>query len=389
MSSRQTRLKVIEKIEKKRDSKLLVYFCGDRPILPANIAGDAIRPLYDHLLAFTSKEEKIESIDLFLYGIGGRLEVPWRIVTMIREFCENFNVIIPYKAYSAATLIALGADKIIMGQKGELSPIDPTLHVVVPEGAQPPPLPREIGVEDISSYITFMKERVGLTDQNALVQVTNVLAEKLTPVVLGQVQRAYSHIRLIARKLLALCRPPLEEAQIGRIVEALTEKIYLHGHGIGRKEAKEIELQVEEPDPQLEKLIWSLYLSYEKLLKMDTTADPMAYFKGDGDEHRERDAIIACIESTEKLHIFKGELVMRRIRRVPPNPTININLNLQLPQNIRPTDIPPQVQQIIQRIIQRGASAIRQQVIKELTRQAPVIRIDRHLLGGKWVEATD
>ena len=103
----------------------------------------------------------------------------------------------------------------------------------------------------------------------------------------------------------------------------------------------------------------------------------------------EPDAIIACIESTEKLHIFKGELVRRRIRRVPPNPTININLNLQLPQNIRPTDIPPQVQQIIQRIIQQGASAIRQQVIEELTRQAPVIRIDRHLIGGKWVESTD
>lgn len=192
MESRKDRLKLIEKIEELRNSKLLVYFCGDRPLVPANIANDAIRPLYDHLLALTSGKEKIKTIDLFLYGIGGRLEVPWRIVTMIREFCENFNVIVPYKAYSAATLIALGADKIIMGKKGELSPIDPTLHVIVPEGAQPPPLPREIGVEDISSYITFMKERVGLTDQDALVQTITILAEKLTPVILGQVQRAYS-----------------------------------------------------------------------------------------------------------------------------------------------------------------------------------------------------
>jgi hypothetical protein len=32
---------------------------------------------------------------------------------MIREFCDEFNVLIPYKAHSAATLLSLGADTII------------------------------------------------------------------------------------------------------------------------------------------------------------------------------------------------------------------------------------------------------------------------------------
>ena len=388
MNARDARPRIIKEIEQIRGSKLLIYFCGDRPICPANIASDAIRPLYDHLLALShaAGEERIETIDLFLYGIGGRLEVPWRIVTMIREFCKNFNVIIPYKAYSAATLIALGADKIIMGRKGELSPIDPTLHVVVPEGAPPPSFPREIGVEDISSYVTFMKERVGLTDQDALVQTINILADKLlTPVILGQVQRAYSHIRLIARKLLALCRPPLEESRITEIVEALTEKIYLHGHGIGRKEAKELGLRVEEPDPQLEKLIWDLYLAYEELLKMRTTADAYAYL-GEADEYREPDTIIACIESTEKFHVYKGELRIRRVRKLPPNPVINVNLNIQLPPGLRLEEIPARIQQEIQMILQRAASIIREQVIKELARQAMGERIERRLTGGMWVE---
>lgn len=389
MSSREERLRIIREIEEEQNSRLLVYFCGDRAISPANIAADAIRPLYDHLLTFTRNSEKIENIDLFIYGIGGRLEVPWRIVTMIREFCERFRVIVPFKAYSAATLIALGSDSIIMGRKGELSPIDPSLHLMAPPEGPTPMLPSEIGVEDVSSYITFMKERVGLTDQDALVKMVSILAEKLTPVVLGQVQRAHSHIRLIARKLLALRRPPIEEAQITKIVEALTEKIYLHGHGIGRREAEEIGLCVERPNPKLERLIWDLYLSYEKLMKMDTTADPLSYFENGEDEYREPDAIIACIESREKLHVFKGELLLRRVRRLPTNPQININLNLQLPVGIKVEEVPPHIQQAVQRILQQGAQAIRRQVVMELRRQSPIIRIDRRFIGGRWMEVNN
>jgi len=385
LKSRNERLELIKQIEEERNSKVLVYFCGDRPIMRANIASDAIRPLYDHLLAFSSLGKKIESIDLYLYGVGGRLEVPWRIVTMIREFSQHLNVIVPYKAYSATTLIALGADNIVMGRKGELSPIDPSLQVIVPEGTPPPALPPRIGVEDISSYITFIKERAGLTDQSALAKSISILAEKLTPPVLGQIQRAHSHIRLIARKLLSLCQPPLEEKRITAIVEALTEKIYLHGHGIGRKEAQEIGLRIEEPNAKLEDLIWKVYLSYEDILKFDTTADPLAYFASDEeDEYTEPDAVIACIESTEKFHVFKGKLLLKRIRKVPPQPTININLGLQLPPSIQPANIPPQIQQAIQQILQQGAKAIKDQVIKEISRQSPIQKIDGRLIGGKW-----
>ena len=344
--------------------------------------------MYDHLLSFAESNGEVERIDLFIYGIGGRLEVPWRIVTMIREFCDEFNVIIPYKAYSAATLIALGSDNIIMGRKGELSPIDPTLHFIIPEEAGRG-LPQQIGVEDVSSYIKFIKERVGLTDQDALVKCVSILAEKLTPPVLGQVQRAYSHIRLVARKLLSLHRPPMEEGRITNIVEALTEKIYLHGHGIGRKEAKDIGLQVIEPNAKLEELIWKLYLAYEELLKMNTTSDPLAYFKSEYDnEYREPNTVIACIESRDKLHVFEGELLLRKVRRLPPQPVININMPLQLPPGISPKDIPREAQLILQQLLQQAANQIREIVLKEIIKQSPIERIEKRFIGGRWVEKT-
>ena len=151
----KARLDLIEGIERERESRVITYFCGDRPGAPSQIALDAIRPMYDHLKSMGH----VNQLDLYLYGRGGILEVPWRMVTMLRGFCDTFSVIIPYKAYSANSLISLGADKCTMGEKGELSPIDPQLHMRAPPGSQPIQIPQVIGVEDIYAYLRFIKER--------------------------------------------------------------------------------------------------------------------------------------------------------------------------------------------------------------------------------------
>ena len=190
---------LIVDLEKARKSKVIVYFTSDRYPFGSRIAEDAVRPLYDHLinLDFESKENVI---DLYLYSRGGDVSVPWRIATMIREFCEEFNILIPYKAHSAATLLSLGADNIIMGRKAELGPIDPTLvRGTAEEGAFPV---QEVSVEDVNAFLSFIKERANINDQTALAQMVGVLVEQIGPLTLGSVDRQDSHIRLVARKLL-------------------------------------------------------------------------------------------------------------------------------------------------------------------------------------------
>src|SRR6266540_5845499 len=87
------RLELIAAIEKERKSKVLTYFLSDRRGAAAQIAEDAVRPMYDHLRAMG----KSAKIDLFLYSVGGLTDVPWRVVSMIREFTRSFSVLIPYK----------------------------------------------------------------------------------------------------------------------------------------------------------------------------------------------------------------------------------------------------------------------------------------------------
>jgi len=379
MNIRKELIKQIQSIEK---SKVIVYFTGDRQLAGARIAEDAVRPLYDHLLSIG----KNAKVDLFLYSRGGDVSVPWRIVSMFREFCDEFSILVPYKAHSAATLICLGADKIFMGKKAELGPIDPTLvKIMTGETAGPP---QEISVEDVNSYISFIRERANINDQSALAQVISILANTLTPLTLGSVNRQNSHIRLVARKLLTSRKEKLDEAKMNSIIETLTEKIYSHGHAIGRKEAQEIGLPVELPNEDLEAVLWKLYLEYEKILELNEPIDPLLILSGKEETHLDK-IPIAVIESEEKLHIFKTHIDLKRRRQVPPNPQININVGLNLPPNIKPEDIPPQVQQILQQILNQINRDIPQLVQQEILRQSPEVGIDIKIYGGKWEESKE
>lgn len=294
---------LIEEVEKLRKSKVIVYFTGDRQPFGARIAEDAVRPLYDHLLSLDFDEGK-KRIDLFLYSRGGDVSVPWRIVSMIREFCDEFNVLIPYRAQSAATLLSIGADHIIMGKKAELGPIDPTLvKASLGETAVPP---QEIAVEDVNSFLAFVKERANINDQDAVANILNSLINQIGPLTLGSVNRQHHHIRLVARKLLTSRGEKLDEEKISTIIETLTEKIYSHGHAIGRREAKDIGLPVEYPNNDLEELMWNLYLKYEAFLELREPIYPEIILK-DKEQHQMENIPIAVIESVKKNAYFQDK----------------------------------------------------------------------------------
>jgi len=379
MHDRKDRLKLIENIEGILGGRVLVYFTADRPIAQAMIADDAVLPLYDHLRAIGPQDRLV----LYLYSCGGQMEAPWKIVTMLREFCKELFVVVPYKSYSASTMVAIGADKIYMTKKGELGPIDPSSKVGVPKDGSLPQLP-ELSVEDVAAYLTFMRDRAKLTDQNALANMTGLLAQHLTPTLLGRMERTYSHIRLVARNLLSLHKPPFDDRKVSTITEALTEKMYTHGHGIGRREAAEIGLDVTNLDGADEDVVWSLYESYESFFGLRESRDVDSYFPAGSDVYEKPDVAIACVESTKGLHACVGTLRAQRIRNIPPNPTININLQLAMPPNLQPQQLPAGLQQGIQQMMQQAVQQLQGLVAQELQKQAPIVGISANLAGNVW-----
>jgi 1,4-dihydroxy-2-naphthoyl-CoA synthase len=89
------RLELYKEIENRRNSKLLVYITGDRPGFETQIHPEILDYFIDHL----DKIGNAEKISLLLYTRGGNTLAAWSLVNLIRQFCDEFEVIIPcYRA---------------------------------------------------------------------------------------------------------------------------------------------------------------------------------------------------------------------------------------------------------------------------------------------------
>ncbi len=98
--------------------------------METKIGNDIYSLFYDILGSFEPKLEKENKVDLICSCIvaGGVTIAGFSIANLLKEYVNNFNVIIPYKAYSAGTLLALGAQEIIMSKLEQLTPIDPSVN---------------------------------------------------------------------------------------------------------------------------------------------------------------------------------------------------------------------------------------------------------------------
>jgi hypothetical protein len=272
---RQERIELIKRIEEIRGSRVVSYLTAIRPNVIGQIAEDAVRIMFDHLLLLPSRP--VEKLDLFLCSNGGATQVPWRLVSLFREFAKSFSVLIPYRAYSAATLLALGADEIVMHPFAELGPIDPTVTNAFNPIDDDTRQRLGISVEDVKAYVSFIKTTVGITHEDELVKAIEILANKVHPLALGNVERFISQSRMIAAKVLRTHMSDVSDHVINEIVENMASKLYFHGHPINRREArKDLNLKINDDlPPELETSMWDLYKTYEEEFDSQTTFAPI------------------------------------------------------------------------------------------------------------------
>lgn len=385
--ARPERKALIERIEEMRNSRVVVYMTGDRQPWGAQIGGDAIRPLYDHLRQLDTPD----TIDLFICSRGGDIDVPWRIASGLRTAAPTWNALVPWRANSAATLLALGADEIVMGPQAELGPIDPIMNIRRAAGPDIQSLVQDtVNVEDVMSYVRFVKDRLALTDQDALAASLGKLTDRLDAIGLGNAYRTHSHIREVARRMLASRSKPASTNTMNSIIETLAEKVYAHGHAIGRQEASELGLPIVEAPPELDTAMWELLEEYEELMALRAPIDPADVIRSD-DQWRER-GVLAVIESTWDAHGLAGEFEVRAQRQMPANMQINVNIPLNFPPNLDPQELPAQLQQLLAQMLQnaqQGLVAEAQQAVEQAMKaQAPLVGAEVAFRGARWQPLT-
>jgi Serine dehydrogenase proteinase len=252
------RLELYREVEEYRGRPLLVYVTNERVGVPSEIAGDVLPEIMDQLELLP---DGIKSLDFLVVSNGGDPTVAFRMVTLIREHVDELFVLIPQAAYSAATLLALGADQIVMHRNGNLGPVDPQIQINTADGSS------MFASADVSAFLRYARDEVGLTDQVHLCSLFQSLCNQIGGVPLGFTARADQLAVSLGEKLLKMHMQDEKDATRARsIVESLCKDFIDHGYAVGRKEAKGLGLRVAEPDQRIESLIWSIWMDFEKEL---------------------------------------------------------------------------------------------------------------------------
>lgn len=277
MTQAAERRKMLSELQVKRGGRLcLAYITSTRQGHEIQIADDVLRLMYEHLEMGAEAAKK--GVDLFLHSNGGSGTTPWRIVSLIRMYTKDLAILVPDRAFSAATLIALGANDIVMHKMGCLGPIDPSVaNIFNPLHPQMAGLLAPISVEDVTAYFKLIREELGITHDDELIQAVIALTEKIHPLALGNVQRSHNQARMMARKLLKLHMPSeADETEITKIIDTLKSNLFYHGHPINREEAKiDLKLKVSEPPEEVARLMRNLYMEYEKAMQLNEPLNPL------------------------------------------------------------------------------------------------------------------
>jgi Serine dehydrogenase proteinase len=119
---RYLRQLLIRDIEETTSRCLLVYFTD----CTSNAQIDTSDEKYlSELLGSSDKQE----VDLLLETNGGYTDATEKVVSLLRHWVGDLRVIVPSRAKSNGTVIALASNSIVMGANSELGPIDPNIAI--------------------------------------------------------------------------------------------------------------------------------------------------------------------------------------------------------------------------------------------------------------------
>ena len=243
--SRYRRRKLIRAIENATERKLLCYVSGGREIDQVD-AFDLVR-----LLEAIAPGARIT---LLLDSPGGDVDAAEKMVHLLHEACaqpscttDDLQIVVPNTAKSAATLIAIGADRILMSDSSELGPIDPQLLLS----------------DDYSVPVFALLRAYEEAEQRCIRHPDNgaFAAElgKFNATLVAEMRQVVSRARICAEKLLQ--RQGANSTEVAATLMDI-DRFPSHGQMIDWRTAKAIGIPQVHPLPRnnpLWQLYWRLY----------------------------------------------------------------------------------------------------------------------------------
>jgi len=315
--AKNRRLELIESLQEKRKSHVIAYVLSDRPGAEGSIGPDAVDEMYR--LVSELKPLGKKPLDLFLFAQRGDLTVPWQMVGMIREIFDLFNVMVPHRAHGAATMVALGADTLIMGERGELSPLEAFAPEGLRSGGQGPQA-KGLELEDAKALMSLI-EGFGRVREKQRIDAFLRAMDRIDPLLLGGMQRSVEQAKADCLRLLQKRRRAFTKGRNKKIVSRLfTDFLYPHRIVTRSEAVKSLGLKQVRSEGNLEPAFQELLTLYQEEFMSGRPFDPASDLEVSGlEEKLFPDRKLAYLETTKRTRVFLEDLKVQRMRESPVN----------------------------------------------------------------------
>jgi len=243
---------LLARIQKRVDGTFLVYWTSTS----GSVCDNDVMAMHEILEATGRRDH----LTLLVKSDGGSGMASLRMIHLLRKYTKRLTIVAPLNCASAATMLALGADTIVMGPLSYLTAVDTSLeHDLSPLDHTNNLVP--VSNDEVDRVIRLWKETVGRRGDS--VNPYQELYRYVHPLVIGALDRASSLSLMLCREILGHHMKDLRKAE--RISRRLNSSYPAHQYPITSREARRLGLNVHEIEPGMDGLLQDLNLLYSEM----------------------------------------------------------------------------------------------------------------------------
>lgn len=238
--------KKLQAVADEHQAVIISFIAPDDPIRtsPASLSSASIEPreMYklEETICAVAKKQLPKKMHLIVQTPGGDLFTSFKIANYLRSKFEEIHAFVPYQAASGGTLLCCAANKITIGELGNLTPIDP-----------------QIRYQDmwLSAYayvrsVQQMQQMFGELSPREVSSPWQQMAEKLDPVIYDEMNTVVWNSAMYANGLLQ--RSGYEKEKARSIAFGIARTEYNHSHCLMKEDVKQLGFNVVEENDIIE-----------------------------------------------------------------------------------------------------------------------------------------
>jgi len=234
----------LQKTANENSVLVMSFIAPDTIVKKSPTSYDYAQITYQDLYNIEAKIEPLKKLGtlpkklhLIIHTPGGRVDATTKIARYLRENFEEIEAYVPYEAASGGTVLCLAANRIVMCNTSNLTPIDPQVSY---KGRRVSVVSYEQAIKDMmKKYSTNSPDEIPSPDQQMCNQFDPIVAKEFSKMVFDSI--------MIAIELLEESQKPTTTADNDRIwgiAFALTKTDFPHDHQFDIKSAKDIGLTI-------------------------------------------------------------------------------------------------------------------------------------------------